>query len=596
MEPETLLTLIKTDPHNPRLYLELARAYLEAGEEDKARDLALKRRHMPAGDAAIPRGWGQVCEELGMARHAQECYEAGLRLAPQDTDTHYRLALLFAEVGQYERSIHFLKKTIKCDPGHQEARKLLAENYRSLGFTGQAEALAPRPKSPEPPSAMRYFPPSISQQDTKTFLRLFSGREVGHALQQVASGTGEVSHAYQAGPLSHDLVVSHLTGDITLAAYPMRSDNTIRYAALSMRAPVKVVQANMKNRSYLAWLEERIRRHALLLARYADQLGLPAYPEDCGDGQHRLWFFFSDFVHFLKIKGLIQKFLESSPVPEGGLIVEPVPATRPVGVGWVEHPVALPLGIQRSTLRRSLFLDCDGKPYGEQLKFIRKIRPISMKIASGQLRGLHRSPGGAAADGREMPAGVATLFRRCAVLRELAHKARRGRILDRKDKVILFYTVGLADRDGDSLHGLLEPCPDYNYEKVQRQAVRLKPNPISCFKIRELVPEITASVACNCAFDLRGGKYPSPLLHVNPHLVPAADELSLPDRLPMHEAGRRYINLRRNFEETSKALARLEAILDGHFDRRRIDFIRVDGMILKRLQESGQTRWQMERG
>jgi hypothetical protein len=179
-------------------------------------------------------------------------------------------------------------------------------------------------------------------------------------------------------------------------------------------------------------------------------------------------------------------------------------------------------------------------------------------------------------------------------LSELARKARRGRILTRPEKVILFYTLGLTERNGDSLHRLLETCPDYNHNKVQRQAARLKPNPISCHKIRELIPEITASVGCGCSFDLRGGKYPSPLLHVNPHLVPAAEELSLPDRIPIQEAARRYINLKRSIEESSAALLRLEGVLDRHFDRRGIDSLKVEKILLKRHHDSGQTRWHLE--
>ncbi|MBW2308575.1 MAG: tetratricopeptide repeat protein [Deltaproteobacteria bacterium] len=596
MNPDTLLTRIKSDPHNPRLYLELAEAYLEAGEEDKAQEVVIKRRHMPTSDAALPRGWAQVCEELGMARHAQECYERALKLAPQDSETHYCLALLLAEMGHYEQSIHSLKKALKSNPHHQDARKLLAENYHELGLHGQAEALVPREKPPEPVSGPRYLPPSISEKDTDNFLRLFSGRELGYALQQVDPKTGEVSYAYQDAPLEHELVVSHLMGDIALAAYPMRSDNAVRYAALSVRVAARVLQANLKNQGYLALLEERMRHHVLILARYANQCGMPAYPEECGDRRFRLWFFFNDFTHFLKIKRIVQKFLENAPDHEGSLTVEAIPATRPVGVGWVEHPLVLPLGIQRSTLRRSLFLDSDGRAYGEQLKFLKKIRPISVKMITDQLRHLHRKASDMSPNIIEMPEGVRILFRRCEVLHELAQKARRGRIITQGEKVILFYTVGLADRQGDSLHRVLEPCPDYQYEKVQRQATRLKPNPISCYKIRELVPEITASVSCNCTFDLRGGKYPSPLLHVDPNLVPAAEELSLPDRIPVQEAVRRYINLRRNLEEVSRALARLETILERHFERKKIDHIRVNGTVLRRESESGQTRWKMERG
>jgi hypothetical protein len=542
----------------------------------------------------VLRGWGEVCEELGMARMAEECYRDALRLAPQDGETHYRLALLLAEVGHFERSLHSLKKAVKCNPEHQAARELLAQNYRALGLFGQGQALVPQEQDEAPESSPRYFPPSISDRDTGEFLRLFSGREVGFALQQVDPRTGDVVYAYRDCPLDHDLIVSHLLGGTTLAGYPMRSDNTVQCAAVAVRASRRTLKENVKNRGYLAYMEEGIRHHVLVLARYARQLGLPAYPEETGEHECRLWFFFREFVHFLKIKRYVHTFLERAPAPEVNLIVEPLLATKPVGVGWVEHPIVLPLGVQRSTLRRSLFLDKDGEPVGEQLKFLRKIRKISLKIASERLRTSACGRESPVVDMRDASGAVRTVLRRCAVLRELSRKAGRGRILHNEEKLILFYTVGLADPDGDSLHRLLEPCPDYDYEKVKRQAARLRPNPMSCHKIRELIPEITASVACNCSFDLRGGKYPSPLLHVDPCLVPASQELSVPGNIPIQEAARRYVNLRRHMGEVRKALARLEHVLEKELHRRGTDRIKVDRVTLKRSEEPGRPRWLME--
>lgn len=171
----------------------------------------------------------------------------------------------------------------------------------------------------------------------------------------------------------------------------------------------------------------------------------------------------------------------------------------------------------------------------------------------------------------------------------------KGKILRREEKVVLFYTVGLADREGEALHLLLASGPDYNFESVKRQAARLRSSPISCLKIRELIPEVTSSVNCNCALDLRGGKYPSPLLHINPHLVPVAREFALPESMPVREAARRYIDLRQHREEADKALKRLEQVLEEHFCKNKIDQLILDDLVLRRVRDKDGISWEMEK-
>lgn len=422
---ESILAKIKVDAGNVRLYQELARAYLDAGEEERAREVVLRRRNMPTADSAVHRVWAELCEELGAARLAQESYERALKFNPEDSETLFHLARFFHEVGQYEKSLHHLKRVVKRHPEHQAARELLAETYRSLGQIGQAEALVPKPAAPEgikTASPPRYFPPIISEQHTARFQQLFAGREIGYAVQQIDPATGELSYNYHDAPLSPQLIASHLLGDITLAAYPMRLDNAAHYAAVSIRIPTRLLEANLKNVGYLALMEEKMRQHTLLLGRLASEFGLAAYPEDSGDHQYRLWFFFSEFTHFLKIKRFVMAFLEKAPEPSGNLLVEPILATRPIGLGWVEHPVVLPLGIQRTTLRRSFFLDDEGKPHAEQLKFMRKIREISPKTATRAMRGLTTSTTEYGPTPGALPATVKKLCRRCAVLRELSQK------------------------------------------------------------------------------------------------------------------------------------------------------------------------------
>ena len=349
------------------------------------------------------------------------------------------------------------------------------------------------------------------------------------------------------------------------------------------------------NASAAALFGEKLRRHMVLLARYAAQLSLPAYAEALGPGQGRLWFFFDGFLHFLEIKRFLKDFLEGAPVAETPLVAEPLLPTQPVGIGWVEQAIAMPLGLDRATLHRSFFLDREGKVEREQLKLVHRIRQIPLQSLRVPPLSCHGRRGEDSVwEGRPHPL-FQRLLRCCPILAELVSKATMGRILRREEKVVLFYTVGWLEQGPEILQECFQACPDYQYESVRRQAARLKGHPMSCVKIRELVPETTSVLNCNCSFDLRGGKYPSPLLHVHPHMVPAAQTFVIPEDLSLREAARRYVALRLHREESEKALQRLEKILEKGFTRKGLSSMRLDQFNLLRVDEGNDVIWKMER-
>jgi len=580
-----------TRAHPADLYLgiEQAEEYLESGDEFRAREVVVRRRNIPSSDASVHVKWARLCEELGMARQARESYERALKISPDDSEVLYLLACLLHDTGYYEESIHYLKKAIKYNPAHSAAKRLLSADYRAIGFTGQADALHPQARKQSEP--IRYFPPSISKENTRKFLDLFAGREVGFALQAINQQTGKVSFDFKDAPLDHDLVLKHINGDLTLAAFPLRTDNTVKYALVETRLRKRVLEANIKNQGYLTYLDEKALHHFLSLKRLAHQHGIPTYIDCSWDHSYRLWFFFREFIHFLKVKDFLNRFLNSSHPPDGNITVEPVLATKPVGIGWIEQAILLPFGINKATLKRYLFLDENGQPYKEQINFLKKIQEFPSKEAAGAFQKSRQFP----FEGTEacLSEPVRQLIDSCPVLSELSRRSRAGRVLPYEEKVILFYTVGIIDSDGISLHRLLERCPDYNYQKVKRQVARLRQNPMSCLKIRELVPEITASVTCNCSFDLRGCKYPSPLLHLNPHLVPSSRELDVNKKMPIKEAAQRYINLKRQAAELERAMEKLSAILNAHCDKNGIDRIRAGNAILIRKKDKEKIFWEI---
>ncbi|MBW2030054.1 MAG: tetratricopeptide repeat protein [Deltaproteobacteria bacterium] len=585
--------LMRKDPGHMPNPLELARSYIDEGDEHRAQQIVLGQRHRLPDHPDVHAEWGRISEELGMARQAMEFYEGGLKLDPGNRECLYLLARLLNEVGHFERSNHYLRKILRKDRDNAASRKLLHDNYEAMGLKGQASAvLSGEGKAPASPE--RYFPPSVSKNQVDIFLDFFSGREIGFALQEVDPDTGTSRYVFHETPLSHDIVRDHILGKSTVAAYPLRSDNVVRYTGLFARIPNRVRETYAGQQSYLILLDEKIKSYVGKLAVFAKSLGIPAYPEDYGGLGARLWFFFEDYEHFLRAREFLKAFIKIAPEPETQYGLEMLLPTRPTGIGWVEQCIPLPLGINRLSLRRCLFLDDDGHPWDEQLGFIKKIRRFSLRPATKRLRCHDTSSKPWNGKALAFTDRIERLRSACPVVALLMDRALAGRILRREEKVALYYSIGLLDETGNAIHRLFEPAPDYSYSKVQRQWERLQKNPISCLKIRLMLPEITSSLNCQCIFDLRGGKYPSPLMHVMPHMVPTSCEFKLPNRLKLKQAAHRYVQLRRHLDEERRVISRLEALLQEHFSAKGISEFKVNDIKIRRESVNGQTAWRLE--
>ena len=575
-------------------YVRLARHYLQIGDEDKARKTILYWRLRSPMIDEIHFQWAELCEELDMIKPAMDSYGRVLKINPRHKKALFNLARLLNEKGYHERATHFLKKLIKIVPEHQEAKNLLCEIYEKLGHAGLARAVKERTCQVFPEAHERFFPISIGDTQINRFMELFAGREVGFCVESIDFSTGSMKYKFCELPVSPGCVKAHLLGDITLAGYPMRSDNTVRFAGYCLRIPSRVREQHAGQITYLAMVDEKMKRYVIKIARIARRIGIPSYLERYGHQRYRIWFFFDEFEHFLRAKRFLGEFLSLIPRYDTSFSVEPILPTRPQGMGWKETCVPLPLGLDRASMSRSLFIDLEGKPYENQLKHLEKIRPFSLKYGLKRIRECKEGGKLLQHGTQSLPPLVEKLKSKCPVVDHLVSKATAGHMLRSDEKVVLFYTVGLIDEDGRIMHQLLEPTPDYNYTKVKNQWSRLKKNPISCIKIRNLLPEITVSLGCNCVLDLRGGKYPSPLLHVNPHLVPESSDFQLPEKLTLKEAAERYARLSQHVAEERKVLHRLEGILEKHFSRKGIKEYTLRDVRLKQDCSGERIHWILE--
>jgi len=499
---------IRSDPYNPVHHIALARAYLEDGDDERARKIIAIKRRLPSKDPSVHFEWGNLCEELGMASQARESYEQAIAMNPENPEYHFRVALLYHEKGATERAMKHLQKAVSLSPQNREAKQMLVSIYQEMGLNGSARVLKEEKKGED--FASRTFAVELTGEDTSSFLSIFRGREFGYARYQIGTA-GSVGHSFVKGSLGFNELLQHLKGEETFGIYPLRSNKTLKFSCIQIGIPWRRVVDNVKNSGFLTLLEDKVHHYARTLVEKARDDGVPAYLEDPGGRSRRVWFFFDEFIPFELAERFLNAILDKVRAPFVDITVAPILGLKGGGIGLVEHPIMLPLGINPQTGKRCFLIDEYGDPCGDQLLQVKKIRTIGRE----NIRHFIKTP--------ERPFSVfhsqtssdslQRLLSHCPVIEEIVRKAHSGRILKEEEKIVIFFTLGFF-RDGfKSLHTVLEPCPDYRPKRVERMGSRLKSNPISCPKIRHLLPDLTSYAKCDCSFQIPEGAYPSPLLH-----------------------------------------------------------------------------------
>ncbi len=491
-------------------HIALAKAYLEEGDEEKARRIIAIKRRLPAKDPTVHFEWGKLCEELGMSQQARESYEQAIALNPGNSEFHFQIAILLYERGAWERAMKHLQKTLSLNPQNEVAKKMLASLYEEIGFGGSAKVLQGVQKKRE------YAPPihpiELTKEEASLILDLFKGREVGYARYHFVDA-GNLAHSYMNGTMGFNEILKHVKGEETYGVYPLRSDRALKFSVIRVRVPWRRIVGNIKDSGFLAISEDNVHQYAREIVEKVRETGLSAYLEKPGVHERRIWFFFEEFIPMELSERCLNSLIDRAKAPGVDIAVSLILGFRGSGVGWQDHPVMLPLGVNKRAGKRCFFIDEAGEEHENQLLFIEKIRvnPRSeiqsfLKSGGGQT---HR-------DHKFSHEVLLRLERECPVVEEVVKKARSGRNLRNEEKRVLYFTLGFLNDGTKLLHDVLEDCPDYRPNRVDRMVLNLGGNPISCPKIRELLPETTAYLPCNCSFKVPDGSYPSPLLHIEP--------------------------------------------------------------------------------
>lgn len=542
---------IKSDPFNPAYHIALARSYLEEGNEEQSRKIIATKRKLPSKDPAIHFEWGMLCEELGMSHQARESYEQAISLDPENPEYHFRIGLLYYEKGAWERVLKHFHKTISLSKNYPEARKILSSIYEEMGHYGIASAISyTKIEKEESVSVPKTFEFILKERELSLFLNLFQGREFGFAKYSIGP-EGDITHIYVDKGLIFSEILKHLHGEQTIGVYPLRSDKTLKFCAINIKIPRRRLLANIKNVGFLSISENHIHHYSMEIKERIKQRGISSYLEKPGDRERRLWFFFEEFIPFELAERFLNSIFDYVQSPSLDISINLLLGFRGAGIGFEDHPIMLPLGVNPRTGKRSLFIDENESPYEDQITFLRKVRRIRQDEIRAFLRG-SKTIELSSVSGEV----IKELQRRCPVVDDIIRKAQLGRTLTDEEKKTLYFTIGFLPDGKRFIHEILEPCPDYRPNRVEKILKKIKGSPISCPTIRRLMPERTAYLSCNCLFEIPTDGYPSPLIHVDPGLVKKSD--SFIDKSKIEKDSTSLDELRRQYVLICKKIEQLE--------------------------------------
>jgi hypothetical protein len=182
--------------------------------------------------------------------------------------------------------------------------------------------------------------------------------------------------------------------------------------------------------------------------------------------------------------------------------------------------VKLPLGLHRTTGKRSFFLGCADRSVDAQLDFLSTVAYSSMRGMTEQLASKESARVVMHPRWKAWADAYPDLYRlqhACGPLAQIMSLCLDGGALSLREEKILFQTIGFLPDGRRLLHHLMTGIPEYNPHQVDYRFSRLRGTPLGCRRIHELL----GFAGSFCRFSRRAA-YPHPLLHIDGWQEPSA--------------------------------------------------------------------------
>ncbi len=557
--------------------------------------------------------WARVADELGCSGLAFREAQLAVKFQPEAPEALLLLAQMFHERGRTERAGVHIETLLKLQPEHAQALALKAELETEKGPEQVAiSTLALAEESVSAPDDYQAF----------RFLQAFAGREDTYARQWYTREQHRGGYTPVMAPLTPREIRNHLLGNETLGVYCLRLDNTVNFMAVDLDITKSSLEAARTDPARAALIRHQLRETAQILQTQLQELGLPSILENSGFKGRHLWVLFAEPQPAAVALVFGQLFLRMmTPNLPADFHLEFFPKQAETGNKGLGNLIKLPLGIHRRSGRRSVFLDNEGQTleraheYLEQhprvsgdtlfaaIEALKALNlPVLFPVKKGEVRpqlplGPAPPPTGPSwteAD-FENSQPIRHLFHSCPVLRALRLKVEEHRQLSLDEQLTLMHTLGHLPEGVLAVNYLFSRCGNIAPQNYLQSV--LKGNPVSCGKIRQRIPQITARVACNCDFSFAQETYPSPVRHL--HTLPESQptEAAKASHTP-ESLARRYALLEKRIAELQGEKEALGQALREHLLRQENPvLILPEGQYrLERSDEVEELRWEPAEG
>lgn len=428
-------------------------------------------------------------QEAGKIKEFLKVMKKYLQLAPNDYEGFYHYGEVLSELNNFDEAESVLSYIPTSHPLYNKILQLKET------FPDRNQQL--------------YF--QYNDALIERYLELYRGRDGVYA-QQFGDGRNFGYKPIYA-PYNKNVVTSHMDGDITTGLYFMRHDNTVFMTCIDLDVCKEKINELLENGT----LFEQIKDDAGKICNILKKHDIPYLLEDSGYKGMHFWFFFNKAIQAKEARQFLNNFMtEGQPNPNFNW--EIFPKQDIVPYEKLGNLVKVPLGIHLKTGKRCFFMDPETFTFHKnQEEALMKVQYVNYELIkksfSFSVSNKIITPRPASI--QEPESVPARLKEYCSVVDIIIQKAKEQHHLAHNERVVLLYIFAFLGKDGrDYLHWIISNCDDYNFYTTEKYIQNIRPNPMSCPRIRSWIPDLAKKIACICNFNFKEGEYPSPLLHL----------------------------------------------------------------------------------
>jgi len=609
-------------------FIKKLKEIINKGSIDEAYKLYKEKDPKDIIDSEFHYQLGLLLEEINYVNEAIKEYNLSIRDDNLKFNAHCRLAEIFLDKGDIDLAIQQYRCAIEKGCSEKEIFLKLGKIYEQRDEKGSAielynlafertsdklfQSLIKNLKSErEIPAEEEKTKASLEINNILQFLNLFSGRENVYARQWVKKD-GQCGYSPIHEPLTPRIVREHLLGNITIGVYPIRLDNTVNFLAFDLDIDKKMMEKAHNDPAMMELFIGMVHETACKIINLCKKNNIPIYLEDSGYKGRHCWIFLETALDAQIAKSFAEIVVKNIDIPKG-IHIEIFPKQSLDTEKMLGNLIKLPLGIHRKSGRRALFINEDGTPIFDQLKFLDNVikankaqifqageilkttirehsEIIPEPIPIPKIDEIEVPPSMEFPYKLEEDPIIKYLFSHCEVLSAINDKALKEHELNHDEQIVLIYSIGCLEEGYKKVNAIFDKC--LNIEEAMYQKKQQRGNPISCPKIRQRIPNITKSVKCNCYFSPELGAYPHPLLHLK--MMPKAAEQETTETWHLNYIVSEYLKAQKEIKQLNNLIDRLEQSLNKFFEDAGTDILNTPFGKLKREISNGKSKFILE--